>query len=142
MESPRQDLFPKLSHSIIGCAMRVHSALGPGLLESIYEECLGCELDDAGLAFRRQVALPAIYKDRRLGTALRIDILAEGKVIVEVKAIEKLLAVHESQLYTYMRLSGISLGLLINFNVPHLRDGIKRRIYTPRPKSGFSSPLA
>jgi GxxExxY protein len=128
--APRRNLYPELSHAIIGCAMRVHTALGPGMLESVYEQCLGFELHAAGLEHRRQVAVPLRYKAWRLEAAFRIDLLVEAKAIVEVKAVERLLPVHESQLFTYMRMSGTPLGLLINFNVPHLRNGIKRRIYT------------
>lgn len=106
--------------------MRVHSALGPGLLESAYEACLACELEEAGLRVRTQVALPVIYKTIRLDAGYRIDVLVEECVIVEVKTVIKIHPVHEAQLLTHLRLSGHRLGLLLNFYVPHMRDGIKR----------------
>lgn len=117
-----------LSHAVIGCGMRVHSSLGPGLLEGVYEECLCHELAEAGLGFRRQVESPIRYRNVLLSTMLRIDLLVEETVIVEVKAVETILKVHEAQLLTYLRLTGKRLGLLMNFNVPHLRDGICRKI--------------
>lgn len=128
------DILPELSHSIIGCAMRVHSALGPGLLESVYEECLCRELGAAAIAHRRQVRVPISYLGSPVKDTLRIDILVEGKVLVEVKAVEHLAPIHDAQLITYLRLSGIPLGLLINFNVAHLRDGVRRRVLTGRPQ--------
>ena len=130
-EGPQRstEVFGKeLSHAIIGCGMRVHSALGPGLLEGVYEECLCHELAKAGLGFRRQVESPIRYRDVVVSTALRIDLLVEEAVIVEVKAVEAILKVHEAQLLTCLRLVGKRLGLLMNFNVAHLRDGICRKI--------------
>jgi GxxExxY protein len=117
-----------LSGAIIGCGMKVHSALGPGLLESVYEDCLCHELSKAGLAFRRQVETPIKYGDFALSTRLRLDLMVEESVIVEVKAVETLLAVHEAQLLTYLRITGKRLGLLLNFNVHHFRHGIRRKI--------------
>jgi GxxExxY protein len=117
-----------LSGAIIGCGMKVHSILGPGLLESVYEDCLCHELSKAGLAFRRQVESPIKYGDFALSTCLRLDLLVEGSVIVEVKAVETLLPVHEAQLLTYLRITGKRLGLLLNFNVAHFRNGIRRKI--------------
>lgn len=114
--------------TIIGCAMRVHTYLGAGLLESVYEECLCHEMSRAGLSIERQVAVPVRYCGESLGPALRIDLVVERHVVVEVKAVERLLPVHDAQLITYLKLSGIPLGLLINFNVPHLRHGIRRKI--------------
>ncbi len=125
--------MPELSHAIIGCAMRVHSALGPGLLEAVYEECLCSELSGVGLDYRRQVRLPVAYRNKRLDCGYRLDVLVQGQAVVEVKAIEQILPIHECQLHTYLRLSGVPLGLLINFNVPHLRQGILRRVLTGRP---------
>jgi GxxExxY protein len=127
----RLNVLPELSHNIIGCAIRVHSALGPGLLESFYEEALSADLTAAGIVHRRQVPVPVSYRGRKLGCGFRIDVLVE-EVVVEVKAIELILPVHESQLASYLRASGHSLGLLINFNVPHLRQGIRRRVLTGR----------
>ncbi|HET9580898.1 MAG TPA: GxxExxY protein [Usitatibacter sp.] len=117
-----------MSWAIIGCGMKVHTMLGPGLLESVYEECLCHELNRAGLRFRRQVESPIKYGDLMLSAALRLDLLVEEKVVVEVKAVEQILAVHEAQLLTYLRVTGRRLGLLLNFNVAHFRDGIRRKI--------------
>lgn len=117
-----------VSGETIRSAMRVHSALGPGLLESVYQACLACELEEAGLRVRTQVALPIIYKTLRLEAAYRIDLLVEECLVVEVKTAIKIHPVHEAQLLTHLRLSGHRLGLLLNFFVPHMRDGIKRII--------------
>lgn len=108
--------------------MRVHSALGPGLLESAYEPCLCYELQSRGLAIQTQVALPVVYRNIRLNAAYRIDLLVEERIIVELKAVEKLLPLHEAQLLSYLKLSGHRLGLLLNFHTAHLRDGIRRLI--------------
>jgi GxxExxY protein len=124
------DVLPELSRKVIGCAMRVHSALGPGLLESIYEACLTMELEISGIEARRQVIVPVRYRDRSLDCHLRIDLLVQEQIVVEVKAVEELLPVHEAQLMTYLKLTGRPLGLLLNFNVPHLREGIRRRANT------------
>jgi GxxExxY protein len=110
------------------CGMRVHTVLGPGLLESIYEECLCHELNRAGLRFRRQVESPIKYGDVTLSAALRLDLVVEDTVVVEVKAVEQILKVHEAQLLTYLRLAGKRLGLLLNFNTAHFRDGIRRMV--------------
>lgn len=115
-----------LSHEIIKAALKVHSVLGPGLLESAYEACLLYELQRAGFKVAAQVALPVIYEAVRLDLGYRIDILVEETVLVELKAIEEILPVHKAQLLSYLRLSKKSLGLLINFNVSHLKDGIHR----------------
>lgn len=115
-----------LSHQIIGCAMRVHSQLGPGLLESAYEECMAYELSKAGLAFEKQKGLPLVYEAVRLDCGYRVDLFVAGQVIVEVKSMEAIHDVHVAQVLTYLRLSGCSLALLINFDVAHLRDGIRR----------------
>jgi GxxExxY protein len=108
--------------------MRVHSALGPGLLESVYEECLCRELSKAGLGFKRQLEMPVRYDGMTLDCGFRLDLLVEEKVIVEVKAVERLVPRHECQLLTYLRLSNVRLGILLNFNVSHLRNGICRRV--------------
>jgi GxxExxY protein len=115
-----------LTERIIGCAMTVHSELGPGLLESAYEACLCQELADNGVAFRRQVPLPVTYKGTRLDCAYRVDILVEQCVIIEIKTVDALLPVHTAQLLTYLKLSGLKTGLLLNFHAAFLRDGIKR----------------
>jgi GxxExxY protein len=107
----------------------VHRELGPGLLESVYEVCLCRELALKGIAYQRQAPLPIVYKGERLDADLRIDILLPGKLILELKAVEKILPVHEAQLMTYLRLTGIHVGLLLNFNVPVLKNGIKRLVH-------------
>jgi GxxExxY protein len=120
-----------ISYKIIGAAMKVHSALGPGLLESAYEKALAHELTNIGLQFRRQVQLPVEYGGVKLSPAYRIDFVVEDCVVVEIKAVEKILPVHRTQLLSYLKLAKLPLGVLINFKVPHLRDGICRRINAP-----------
>ncbi len=115
-----------LSKKVIGFLIEIHRALGPGLLESAYEECLCFELAHAGIQFKKQVSLPVQYKGVRLDCGYRIDILVDDCLILELKAVEKLMPIHEAQLLTYLRLSGKRLGLLVNFNVPVVKDGIKR----------------
>jgi GxxExxY protein len=115
-----------ITERIIGCAINVHSALGPGLLESTYEVCLIHELGKQEMKVRSQVALPVVYDGIRLDAGYRIDLLVEDQIIVELKAIDRLLPIHEAQLISYLKLSGKKIGLLINFNVRLLRDGIKR----------------
>jgi GxxExxY protein len=117
-----------LTAEIIGAAIDVHRALGPGLLESAYEECLCHELRIRGLTFERQVNLPVVYKGLRLNCGYKIDIIVEEDVVLELKAVEKILPIHEAQLLTYLKLSGKHVGLLINFNVPMLTQGITRRV--------------
>jgi len=115
-----------LSHEIIGAAIEVHRAIGPGLLESIYEDCLAHELALRGIAFKRQVDVPLIYKGIRLECGYRLDMLVEDSVILELKAVEHILPVHEVQLLTYLRLTRKWLGLLLNFHVTVLQRGIRR----------------
>jgi GxxExxY protein len=115
-----------LTQRVIGFAIEVHRQLGPGLLESAYEECLCFDLEQAGIAFRRQVALPVIYKSVRLDCGYRLDIVVEDRVILELKTSERLLPIHEAQMLTYMKLSGIRTGLLLNFNCAVLKDGMRR----------------
>ncbi len=115
-----------LTEKIIGAAIDVHRALGPGLLESVYEECLCVELGLRDLRFTSQVELPVEYKERRIDIGYRLDLIVEDNVVVELKAVERLLPIHEAQLLTYLRLGGFSTGLLLNFNVPVLKDGIRR----------------
>jgi len=117
-----------ISGEIIHAAMAVHSTLGPGLLESVYESCLCHELNKCGMATQTQLTLPVHYDGLELDTGYRIDILVENHVIIELKAVDKLLPIHQAQLLTYLKLSGKALGLLINFNTVHLRDGIKRMV--------------
>ena len=115
-----------LTRSIIGAAMEVHRLLGPGLLESAYEECLAREMKLRGIRFERQKALPVVYKDVKLECGYRVDFLVERSIVVELKAIEAVAPVHQAIVLTYLRLSGVRIGLLINFNVPVLKDGICR----------------
>ena len=113
---------------ILDCSFQVHTALGPGLLESAYEECLYYELIESGLIVSKQKPLPLVYKDVKLDAGYRIDLLVENLVIVEVKSVEALNDLHFAQVLTYLKLSGCKLGLLANFNVLHLKDGIRRII--------------
>lgn len=116
----------ELTERVIGLAIEVHRHLGPGLLESAYEECLGFELQRSGIEYRRQVALPVTYKDVRLDCGYRIDIVAERRLIIEVKAVERILPIHEAQILTYLRLSRLHVALLINFNTVILKSGLRR----------------
>jgi GxxExxY protein len=113
---------------ILDCAFKVHTELGPGLQESAYEECLFFELRQAGLKVEKQKSMPLVYHDVKLDAGYRIDIFVENKIVVEIKAIEAFNDVHMAQILTYMKLSESKLGLLVNFNVKHLKDGIKRII--------------
>jgi GxxExxY protein len=122
MNSPRNDL----THAVIGMAIEVHRELGPGLLESAYEECLAYELQHSSLKFIRQNAVPITYKGLELDCGYRIDLLIEDELVIELKSVEDLLPVFDAQLLTYMKLAGKHLGLLINFNVPMVKMGIKR----------------
>lgn len=118
----------EITEKVIGCAIKVHRALGPGLLESTYEVCLAHELVKEGLKVKTQVALPVVYDGLRLDAGYRIDMLVEDAVIVELKSIESLHLIHEAQVISYLKLSGKKIGLLINFNVKLLKGGIKRLI--------------
>jgi len=118
----------QLTHEIIGADIEVHRVLGPGLLESAYEECLTQELMTRNLQIERQKPIPLVYKDTRLDCGFRIDLLVEGRVIVELKSVEALAPIHEAIILTYLRLSGCRLGLLINCNVKALKDGVRRFI--------------
>lgn len=118
-----------LTEEIIGAAIEVHRALGPGLLESAYEECLAHELTLANISFERQVALPVNYKGVQLDCGYRLDFVVEETVVLELKAIDVLQPIHEAQLLTYLKLGGWPIGLLINFNVPVLKKGIKRMVH-------------
>ena len=115
-----------ITGKIIGCALKVHSMLGPGLLESVYQECLYYELLQANIFVEKEKALPLIYDDVKLENGYRIDLLVEKSVVVEIKSIEEIAPVHLSQVLTYLKLSKNRFGLLINFNVVRLKDGIKR----------------
>ena len=116
------------ARKVVDAAYRVHSVLGPGLLEGVYEACLCHELAKRDIAFRNQIALPVIYDSLKLDAGLRCDIIVNDCLIVEIKAVEKTIPVHEAQLLTYLKLTGIRLGFLINFNTPRIKDGIKRII--------------
>jgi GxxExxY protein len=118
----------ELTRAIIGAAIEVHRSLGPGLLESAYEECLCRELELQGIAFERQKPLPLEYKGLKLECGYRVDLVVDGTVVVEIKSVEALLPIHEAQLLTYMKLGGWKVGLLINFNVPVLKQGIRRLV--------------
>jgi GxxExxY protein len=113
---------------VLDCSYKVHSALGPGLLESAYEECLYFELIESGLTVEKQVPLPLVYKEVKLNVGYRVDLLVEHQVIIEVKSVESLAEIHLAQILTYMKLTGCKLGLLANFNVAHLKNGLKRVI--------------
>ncbi|MCU0493743.1 MAG: GxxExxY protein [Chloroflexaceae bacterium] len=119
----------ELTQSIIGAAIEVHRVLGPGLLESAYEECLAHELQLRNVVFERQKPLPVNYKGILLDCSYRLDLLVRAAVVVEIKAVEEVLPIHEAQLLTYLRLGGWNVGLLINFNVPILKRGIKRLVW-------------
>ena len=118
-----------VSGEIVDASMKVHSALGPGLLESAYEGCLAFELLDRGLAVQRQLELPVHYRGHQIDVGYRIDLLVADLVIVELKSVDRLMPIHEAQLLTYLRLSGKQLGLLLNFNALQMRDGIKRMVH-------------
>lgn len=115
-----------LSSRVIGLAMKVHSTLGPGLLESVYEACLEHELRENGLFVQRQALLMIHYHNVQVDGGFRVDLLVERQLVVELKAVDRIMPIHEAQLLTYLKLSDLSLGLLINFNVVHLREGIRR----------------
>ena len=118
--------FDDLSTRVIGCAIEVHRFLGPGLLESAYEQCLAYELNRSGIAFHLQHPQPVQYKEIRLDCGFRIDMLVENQLIVELKSIEAIKPIHEAQLLTYMKLANVKIGLLINFNNKQVKDGIRR----------------
>lgn len=118
--------FDHITYKIIGCCHNIHSELGPGLLESVYEVCLESELTGLGFEVERQVPIPVVYGRIKLQAGFRADLLVERRVIVEVKSVDAIARVHQAQILTYMRLSNRSVGLLINFNVANIRDGIKR----------------
>ena len=118
--------FEELSEQVLGCAIEVHRQLGPGLLESTYEQCLAYELSRLQIPFKLQVELPVEYKEIKLDCGYRIDVLVDDRIIVELKSVEQLLPIHEAQILTYLKLSGVSVGLLINFNVTVLKKGVRR----------------
>jgi len=121
-------VYSELTSKIIGCAIEVHKLLGPGLLESAYEECLSYELERSGLRIERQKAVPVIYKEIKLNCGYRIDILVEDSVVLELKSVDVLNPIHEAQVLTYLKFSEKRVGLLINFNVTLLKNGLKKYI--------------
>ena len=123
-----EDLVNSITSSIIGAAINVHRELGPGLLESAYEACLVYELAQEGIEVERQKALPVVYRGVRLDCGYRIDLLVQGQVVVEVKAVDRLEQIHRAQVLSYLKLSGCKVGLLINFNVKMLKDGVCRLV--------------
>ncbi|HEY5892898.1 MAG TPA: GxxExxY protein [Chthoniobacterales bacterium] len=131
-KTPREpdDAVNEVAAAVVDSAFHVHSTLGPGLLESVYEVCLTHELKKRRFEVQRQVALPVIYDGIRIDAGLRLDLLVSNAVIAEIKAVEALLPVHKAQVLTYLKLTGCSLGLLINFNVPLIKHGIKRIVLT------------
>ena len=140
----REEEENAVTEKVIGAAIEVHRCLGPGLLESAYEECLCYELSQLGLRFERQVRLPVQYKGLKLDCGYRMDLVVEDTVLVEIKAIEGLLPVHSAQLLTYLKSSGKRVGLLINFNVPILAKGLKRMVnqYPESSSLRFSQRLS
>jgi GxxExxY protein len=116
----------KIFKSILDCSFKLHSALGPGLLESAYTECLYYELEQSGYKVEKQKPLPLIYEEVKLDAGYRIDLLVQDSVVVEIKSVDALADIHLAQILTYLKLSGCKLGLLVNFNVAHLKEGIKR----------------
>ncbi len=135
-EAPQREV----TELIIGAAIEVHRLMGPGLLESVYQQSLQIELTLRGIRFEAQVPVPLAYKGRGLGAPLKLDLLVQGVVIVEIKALQALEPVHAAQLLTYLRLTGLSSGLLLNFNEVTLKQGIQRVSNSLRP-SAFSAPL-
>jgi len=123
-----KDRLNRITNSIIGAAIKVHRALGPGLLESAYEACLAFELIEHGLKIERQKPLPVVYREVKLDCGYRLDILVEGSVVVEIKVVDRLATIHKAQLLSYLKLSGCKVGLLINFNVKVLKTGIVRMV--------------
>jgi GxxExxY protein len=128
-------MSPNLTHAVIGAAIEVHRSLGPGLLESAYEACLAYELSLRGLQAERQIELPIHYKGQPINAAYRIDLLVNQELVLEIKAVDALHPIHEAQLLTYLKLGRWPLGLLINFNVPVLKEGIRRLILKTQSQS-------
>jgi len=125
-ESTERIVRDQFTEKVIGCAINVHRELGPGLLESTYQQCFACELELNNLSFQMEVAIPIEYKNIRLDCGYRIDVIVDGRLIVELKAVEEVKNIHRAQLLSYMKLARINTGLLLNFNVTKLVDGIQR----------------
>ena len=130
-----------LATATANAALAVHRALGPGLLESAYQECLAIELSMAGVAVEREKVLPIVYRGRAIETAYRLDLIVGHKLLVELKAVESIAPVHQAQVVTYLKLLGLPLGLLINFNVPLIKDGIRRILNLDFQTDAPTSPL-
>ena len=128
ISSPLPSEFEELSKVLVDSAFRVHQELGPGLLESVYEACLCVELSDRGIAYEAQRPVDITYRGRRVDAGLRVDLVVERSIILELKAVDKLLPIHQAQLLTYLKLTNLRLGLLINFNVALFKEGVKRMI--------------
>lgn len=126
IEIKEKDYINNISNKIIGAALEVHKILGPGLYESVYEECLCFELEKLGLKFQRQKIIPVLYKGNKLEKGFRVDILVEDSIIVEIKAVNAILPIHEAQVISYLKMSNLWLGIIVNFNVTRLKEGIKR----------------
>jgi GxxExxY protein len=124
--NPEAERLDSVTEKVIGSAIAVHRAIGPGLLESAYEECLCYELSQLGLKFERQVPLPVVYKDVKLDCGYRMDIVVQDDVVIEVKAVEKIIPIHEAQLLSYLKLGNRKVGLLMNFHASVLKNGLKR----------------
>lgn len=128
MHAPIPEASERIAAAIVDAAFRVHVSLGPGLLESVYEICLSHELGKRGIGYERQVSLPVVYDNIKIDAGLRLDLVVDNCVIVEIKAVQEHHPIFDAQLLTYMKLTGIRLGLLINFNVLKIKDGIKRLV--------------
>jgi len=129
--APRKELGAReewLAEQVVEAAVKVHRALGPGLLEGVYEKCLAHELGLRGIAVRSQLIVPIVYEGLLLESGLRLDLLVDGLVVLELKAVEKILPVHDAQILSYLKLAGLHLGFILNFNVPLIRDGIHRKV--------------
>jgi len=127
-DTKKSEDFDLLSRRVIGCGIEVHRALGPGLLESAYEQCLAYELGLAGIPFDRQVPAGLVYKDMTIECGFRLDFLVDGTIVVELKSVDRLAPIHEAQILTYMRLTGKKVGLLMNFNSKILKSGVRRYV--------------
>lgn len=135
-------LHQALTEQIIGASIEVHRALGPGLLESAYEACLVYELTHRGLALQRQQLLPLEYRGLRIDAGYRVDLIVENAILIELKSVDRLLPLHEAQVLTYLRLSGLPVGLLLNFNELRLLDGLRRFVGPPQPAGPPPAPGA
>jgi GxxExxY protein len=130
----------RLVRSVVDAGLKVHRTLGPGLFESVYEQCLAFELQSRGVRFRRQAVLPIIYEGARLEAGFRLDILVDDKIVVEIKSVDALSRLHEAQVLTYLRLSGCSIGLLMNFNTVLFKQGVRRLVMTSHRDGGGGGP--